>query len=113
MDTVTNEACSAHTQEANDMAPFYDAHHKEAPLYEVGDNVWLNRQNITTTHPMKQLDQKWLGPYVVDKVFHKMPVGSNYLCPLAELTQSSQSPYYFPTIQMPSPNECNATCHPP
>ena len=26
-------------------------------------------------------------------------------CPLAELIQSSQSPYYYPTIQMPSLNE--------
>src|SRR5882724_5092135 len=45
-------------------------HHnqKEASLYEVGDKVWLNRQNITMTHLMKKLDHKWLGPYVVDKV---------------------------------------------
>src|SRR5882724_9108336 len=68
MEAATKEACSALTQAANDMACFYNAHHKEAPLYKVGDNVWLNGQNITTTCPMKKLDHKWLGLYVVDKV---------------------------------------------
>ena len=34
----------------------------------MGDNVWLNAQNIMTTQPMKKLDHKWLGSYTVDKV---------------------------------------------
>jgi len=53
---------------ADDMAQFYDAHHREAPLSKVRDKVWLNGQNITTTCPMKKLDHKWLGLYVVVKV---------------------------------------------
>jgi len=53
---------------ADDIAHFYDAHHREAPLYAVGDKVWINGQNILTTHPMKKLDHKWLGPSTVDKV---------------------------------------------
>src|SRR5882672_2885162 len=68
MDTATKEACSALSQVADDMACFYDAHQKEAPLYMVGDKVWLNGQNITTTRLMKKLDHKWFGPYPVDKV---------------------------------------------
>ena len=67
MEAATKEACSALSQAADDMAHFYDAHHKEAPLYEVGDKVWLNGQNITTCL-MKKLDHKWLRPYVLDKV---------------------------------------------
>jgi len=39
-----NEAHSALTNVADDMAQFYDVHGKEAPLYKTGDNVWLNRQ---------------------------------------------------------------------
>jgi len=35
------------------MARFYDAHWREAPMYEVRDRVWLNSQNITMTRPMK------------------------------------------------------------
>ena len=45
----TDEACLALTQAANYMAQFYDAHHREAPLYEVRDKVWLNSQNIMMT----------------------------------------------------------------
>ena len=39
-----------------------------APVCKVGDKVWLNAQNITTAHPMKKLDHKWLGPYTINKV---------------------------------------------
>jgi|SRR5882724_1499303 len=65
MDTAMEEECSALARAADDMAWFYDAHQRESPLYEVGDKVWLNGQNITTTWPMKKLDHKWLGPYLV------------------------------------------------
>jgi len=68
MEAAMKEACFALTQAADDMAHFYDAHHREAPLYVVGDKVWLNRQNITTTHLMKKLDHNWVDPYTLDKV---------------------------------------------
>jgi len=64
---------------ADNMAHFYNTHHREAPLYTVRDKVWLNGKNITTTHLMKNLDHKWLGPLAVDKVIsqdayrHKLP----------------------------------------
>src|SRR5882724_9126173 len=63
-----DEARSALTRVADDMARFYDAHHREALLYELGDNVWLNGQNITMTQTTKKLDHKWLGPYLVENV---------------------------------------------
>jgi len=68
MGKATDEAHSVLTQVADDMAQFYNAHHREAPLYEIGDKVWLNGQNITTTLPTKKLDHKWLSPYLVEKV---------------------------------------------
>jgi len=71
MDKATDEACFALSQAANNMARFYDAHQREAPLYEVGDKVWLNGQNVTTTRPMKKLDHKWLGPYLIEKVISR------------------------------------------
>ena len=49
MNKVTDEAHLALSQAANDMARFYDAHWREAPLYKVGDRVWLNGHNITMT----------------------------------------------------------------
>src|SRR5712664_295345 len=71
MDVATKEAHSALSRAVDDMARFYDAHCREAPLYAVGDKVWLNGQNITTTRPMKKLDHKWLGPYPVEKVISR------------------------------------------
>jgi len=68
MNKAMDEAHLALSQAANDMARFYDAHQREAPLYEVGDRVWLNGKNITMTWPMKKLDHRWLGPYLVEKV---------------------------------------------
>src|SRR3979490_1428188 len=68
METATNEARSALSKAADDMARFYDLHHQAAPTYKIGDKVWLHAQNITTTCPMKKSDHKWLGPYVVNKV---------------------------------------------
>jgi len=44
---------------------------REAPLYQVGDQVWLNGQNITTC-PMKKLDHKWLGLYIVDIILQNI-----------------------------------------
>jgi len=68
MEAATKEAHSALARTADDMAHFYYALWREAPLYMVGVKVWLNGQNITTTPPMKKLDHKWFGPYPVDKV---------------------------------------------
>src|SRR5882724_3520346 len=68
MEEATEEMCSALVRAADNMAQFYDANCREAPLYEVGDRVWLNGHNITTTQPTKKLDHKWLGPYPIKKV---------------------------------------------
>jgi len=68
MNKAMDEAHLALSQAANDMARFYNAHRREAPLYEVRDRVWLNGQNITMTQLMKKLDHKWLRPYSVKKV---------------------------------------------
>jgi len=65
---ATDKACSALTQAAEHVALFYDAHSRGAPLYEIGDKVWLNSQNIMTMRPTRKLDHKWLGPYPIKKV---------------------------------------------
>ena len=71
MEMATNEAHSALQRAADDMTHFYDVHRQHAPTYKVGDKVWLNAQNITTTRLTKKLDHKWLGPYTVNKVISR------------------------------------------
>jgi len=68
MEVAMKEVHSALTKAANDMVQFYDIHHREAPLYVVREKVLLNRQNLMMTCLMKKLNQKWLGPYPVEKV---------------------------------------------
>lgn len=36
-----------------------------APVFEVGDSVYLNRRNIKTTRPSRKFDAKFLGPFKV------------------------------------------------
>ena len=45
-----------------------DASHQPAPVYQVGDKVWLLSQNIQTQHPSKKLDWKWLEQFKILKV---------------------------------------------
>src|SRR5882724_8958430 len=39
------------------------------PQFNVGDTVWLDLQNIRTTHPLKKLNHRFLGPFpIIEKV---------------------------------------------
>jgi hypothetical protein len=40
----------------------------QAPSFEVGDLVWLNRKNIATKRPSVKLDYKRFGPFKITKV---------------------------------------------
>jgi hypothetical protein len=48
------------------QARYYDAKHSRIE-FNVGDSVWLNASNISTSRPSKKLDWKRLGPYKVIK----------------------------------------------
>jgi hypothetical protein len=51
------------------QARFYDRRIKEAPRFQIGDQVWLSRRNIATIRPSDKLDYKRLGPFrVMEKV---------------------------------------------
>ena len=55
-----------------DHARFYNKHVLKSPQYEIGDHVWLLRQNIKTTRPSDKLDFKRLGPYRILKQINPM-----------------------------------------
>ena len=49
MEMATNEARSSLQKAADNIVCFYDIHRQHAPIYKVGDKIWLNAQNIITT----------------------------------------------------------------
>ena len=71
MKKITEEARAALSQASDDMKRFYDAKHQEAPQYKLGDLVWLNTKDIRTTRPAKKLDNKWEGPFPIDKIISR------------------------------------------
>ena len=65
---ATEEAQSALKQAAEDMARYHDAHRGKKIIFKKGDMVWLDSRNLKTKRPMKKFDDKWFGPFPVDKV---------------------------------------------
>jgi len=71
MAKTIEETRSALKQAADDMARYYDADHREAEPFKVGDKVWLDGRNIRTQRPSKKLDDRWFGPFPVQKVISR------------------------------------------
>ena len=48
---------------------FYNQTKGKFIQYKKGDKVWLKAINVTTKHPMKKLNNKYLGPFeILEKV---------------------------------------------
>lgn len=62
------EAKAALERAADDMARYYNRKVKDAPSYKVGDKVWLDAKHLKTDRPTKKLDDKWFGPFPIEKV---------------------------------------------
>jgi hypothetical protein len=41
----------------------------DAPVYHVGQRVWVSTKNMKTNRPMKKGDDKWAGPFEVTAVY--------------------------------------------
>src|SRR5258705_8522276 len=68
LDHAQEEAKAALEWAADDMKRYYDQNCQAVPEYKVGDRVWLSLQNYSSDHPMKKLDHKWAGPFLITKV---------------------------------------------
>jgi hypothetical protein len=96
---------SALKQAALDMKQYYDHHKAEPPRYKVGNQVWLNGKNFSTTRPMKKLDHKWYGPYHITKavsdIAYTLKLPHQFSC------VHPTSPYSNLTPRTPLPNNLN------
>src|SRR5258706_1776597 len=68
LDHAQEEAKATLEWAADDMKRYYDQNHQAVPEYKCGDRVWLSLQNYSSDCPMKKLDHKWAGPFLITKV---------------------------------------------
>ena len=61
------EARAALAKAKDDMAQFYNQCHSPTPQYKVGDRVYLDSSDISTTRPSKKLAHRFLGPFPIVK----------------------------------------------
>jgi hypothetical protein len=68
MKKVKEETEAALNAAARDMKRYYDARHRP-PEFKVGDEVWLDAEDLSTERPSKKLDYKRLGPFpIIQKI---------------------------------------------
>ena len=56
------------------MRRYTDPGRKEPPVYQVGDLLMLNGQNIKTCRPSRKMDHKNHGPFQVEKIISPLAV---------------------------------------
>jgi len=67
IEKTRGEARAALERAARDMKIFYDRHHQEAPVFQPGDKVLLEGENLRTNRPTKKLDHRRFGPFKVER----------------------------------------------
>src|SRR5260221_4435834 len=93
LDWAQEEAKAALKWAVDDMKQYYDWNHQAALEYKVGDRVWLSLQNYSSDHPMKKLDHKWAGPFLITKVISPAAI---------KLRLSTQEKHVHPIVSISS-----------
>lgn len=65
MKSTMDEARAALLKAKDDMARYYNQRRVPAPVYALGDKVFLDSSDIKTTCPSPKLVHHYLGPYLV------------------------------------------------
>jgi hypothetical protein len=84
MEKICDEAMAALEKAQKNMKKYYDVKHKDAPVFKVGDKVYVEAKEIKTDRPTKKFDDKRQGPYeIIEKIR-----ASSYKLQLPETDQS-------------------------
>ena len=65
LEEAGKEAASALKKAAEDMKRYYDKGKQPARQFKIGEKVYVEGKNITTTRPTKKLDDKRYGPFTI------------------------------------------------
>jgi hypothetical protein len=99
------KADAALTQAAKDMKRFADRNRKEVPIYKIGDQVYLDAENLHLDRPSPKLSQRRLGPFTIMHV----------LSPTAVMLRLPRSWRVHPTVHVSRirPAHIDNVAHPP
>ena len=98
---IQNKTKAAMSMAAETMKRYYDHFVQDAPDIEVGDRVWLDAQNVTTTAPTKKLTDCRLDPYEVTEKVSELDYRLRLPSTLKKSTLSSMLPYTIPSLMIP------------
>lgn len=110
MASVHKEAQLALKEAATEMKKYYDRKRLPSRQYKPGDKVMLEAKHITSDRPMKKLDHKRYGPFIVKKkvgeaaYLLQLPATWRRIHPV--INEDLLSPYLgpaFPSQKVPPP----------
>lgn len=119
MEKTHEETKSALVKAHDKMKRFADQNRGTAPVYAVGDKVWLSTENLAIDQPSRKLGHKRIGPYSVTKIVNpnavklRLPslirihpvVNTSWLMLFTEATIPGQKPKPAPPVQVKSHEE--------
>jgi hypothetical protein len=107
---VREETEAALKQSAETMKRNYDRKKGDSREYAPGDKVWLEGTNITTNRPIKKLDDKRHGLFIVDKKVgessYRLKLPTTWKKVHATFNEKYLSPFtpaQFPSQKLPDP----------
>jgi len=110
--SATEEAKSAICKAQEDMTWYYNQRRTLAPMYKLGDRVYLDTSDIKMTRPSLKLSHRWLGPFKIESqvgplAYHlKLPHGMRQLHPVfnvVKLSTALEDPILGRKLQAPPP----------